>query len=213
MGGGQRADGVTHIEGAACAAQLLSDLRHVDLELGGELVDGHEDVRAAVATTGRTHQMPEVLLPAPGCHQLDGRVPSSPFEVDVDHADLGAKPAHDRRHRALSDQPQTVPQRGDDDAGDPLVMGAQGEPSRLGEQELVEVGDDTGDTPSRDKNLRLCRVGVWGCYSRQQKATSLLRLGSESRDLRLQVFALHRLRAAAGKRRLSRCRGSCPDPG
>jgi len=185
----------------------------VDLELCGEVVDGHEDVRAAVATTGRTDQVPEVLLSAPGCHQLDGRVPSSPFEVDVDHADLGAKPAHDRRHRALSDQPQTVPQRGDDDAGDPLVMGAQGEPSGLGEQELVEVGNDTGDTPSRDNNLRLCRVGVRGCYSRQQKATSLLRLGSESRDLRLQVFALHRLRAAAGKRRLSRCRGSCPDPG
>lgn len=150
MGRGQRADGVTHVESTACAAQLRSYLCHVGLKLCGELVDGHEDVRPAVATTRRTHQMPEVLLPAPGGHQLDGRVPLSPFEVDVDHADLGAKPAHDRRHRALSDQPQTVPQRGDDNAGDPLVVRAQREPPGLSEQELVEVEDDTGDTPTCD---------------------------------------------------------------
>ncbi len=106
MGRGQRADGVTHIESAACAAQLRSYLCHVGLELCGE--------------------------------------------VDVDHADLGAKPAHDRRHRALSDQPQTIPQRGHDDAGDTLVVRAQREPPGLREQELIEVEDDAGDTPTRN---------------------------------------------------------------
>jgi hypothetical protein len=148
VGGGQWADGVTHVESAACAAQPLADLCDVVLKLCGELVDGHEDVRPAVATTRRTHQMPEVLLPAPRGHQLDSRVPSSPIEVYVDHTDLGAKPAHNRRHRTLSDQPQTITQRHNDNAGDTLVVRAQREPPGLREQELVEVEDDTRDTPT-----------------------------------------------------------------
>ena len=149
--------------------------------------------------------MPHVLASAPAGDHFHHGVPPRSLEVDVDHPQLRTQPAHDGRHRPLTNQPQAIPQRRHHDPGHPLVLAIEREPATPHEQQLVEVTQDTRDTPTSHGCLSMRVIGVFIRYGGQQKATSLLgTLKVKSRDLRQQVFALHRLRAAAGKRRLSR---------